>query len=157
MTQHIAAISTCPSTSKEVLSVTGIDALLSRRGATTNSSLETMILLLFHAMGDRVPKIFLDRAVCPQRRIDMRGKLYKVTPKLAGVDQDLARLLDGTKLKQTVDHLVSLSVIGSQDRDYVCRDESSRVLFKQSRDYWIHQAFMLCCYVFPRGPNIDSL
>jgi hypothetical protein len=99
MTPKIAAISTCPSPSREVYSATGLDAFMSGRGATTNSSLGTMILLLFHAMGDRVPKILLDRAVCPQRRINMRGELYEVTPKFAGVDQDLARLLDGKKLK----------------------------------------------------------
>jgi hypothetical protein len=112
---------------------------------------------MFHAMGDRVPKILLDRAVCPQRRIDMRGELYEVTPKFAGVDQDLARLLNRTKLKQTIDHLVSLSLISLQDTAYVCQDESTRGLFEQSRAYWIRQAFMLCCYVFPRGPSIDPL
>jgi hypothetical protein len=157
MTPNIAATSTCPSTSREVHSATGLDAFTSRRGATTNSSLGTMILLMFHAMGDRVPKILLDRAVCPQRRIDMRGELYEVTPKFAGVDQDLARLLNRTKLKQTIDHLVSLSLISLQDTAYVCQDESTRGLFEQSRAYWIRQAFMLCCYVFPRGPSIDPL
>jgi hypothetical protein len=116
-----------------------------------------MLLLLFHAMGDRVPKILLDRVVCPQLRIDMRGELYEVTPKFAGVDQDLSRLLDGTNLKQTIGHLVSLSLIILQDTAYICQDESTRVLFEQSRSYWIRQAFMLCCYVFPRAPSIEPL
>ena len=108
-------------------------------------------------MGDRVPKVLLDRAACPQRRINMRGELYEVTSQDAGVDQDLACLLDGTTLEQIVNHLVSLSLISPQDTAYVCQDESTRILFERSKDYWIRQAFIFCCYVFPRGPSIDPL
>ncbi|KIW89802.1 uncharacterized protein Z519_09231 [Cladophialophora bantiana CBS 173.52] len=57
------------------------------------SSRVTTLLLLFHAMGDRIPKILFDRALITQRRIDMHGKHYEVTPKAAGVDKDLAALL----------------------------------------------------------------
>ena len=157
MTPVIAAISPCPSTSRDVHSATRFDAYMSRRGATADSSLETMILLLFHAMSNRIPKALFDRAICSQRRIDMRGELYEVTPQDAGVDQDLARLLDGTTLGQIINHLVSLALIKLEDTAYVCQDESTRILFEQSRDYWIRQAFILSCYVFPRGPSIDPL
>ena len=108
-------------------------------------------------MGDRVAKVLFDRATCPQRRIDMRGELYEVIPQDAGVDQNLAPLLDGKNLEQTIGHLVSVSLISLQDTVYVCQDESTRPLFDQSRDYWIRQAFMLYCYIFPRGLGIDPL
>ena len=108
-------------------------------------------------MGGRIPKILLDRAACPQRRINRRGEPYEVTPAYAGLDQDLVHLLDVTKLKQSIEYLTSLSIISVQDTAYVCQNESARGLFEQSRDYWIRQAFMLCCYVFPRSPIIDPL
>ena len=143
MTLAIATTSTCPSTSREVYtstsrevySVTGFDACMSRQGAVANSSRETTMLLLFHVMGDRVPKVLLDRAICPQRRIDLRGELYEVTPQIAGVDQDLVRLLDDTELKRIIDHLVSLFLISLQDTVYVCQNESTRILFEQSKVY----------------------
>ena len=155
MTPITGTISIRPNTSRDVHSATGFDAYMSRRGATANSSLQTSILLLFHAMGDRVAKVLFDRATCPQRRIDMRGELYEVIPQDAGVDQNLAPLLDGKKLEQTMDHLVSVSLISLQGTTYICQDESTRLLFDQSRDYWIRQAFMLYCYVFPRSLGID--
>lgn len=115
------------------------------------------MILLFHAMGGHIPKIFLDRAACPQQRIDKGGEQYDVTPHSAGLDQDLVHLLDATKLKQSIEHLISLSKISVQDTAYVCQDESGREFFEQFRDYWIRQAFMLCCYVFLRSPCIDPL
>jgi hypothetical protein len=78
---------------------------MSRRGAASTSSPETTVLLLFHAMGDRVPKILLDRAVTTHRRIDMHGEQFEVTPRGAGVDQELADLLDETVLKRIIAHL----------------------------------------------------
>ena len=156
MTLSTATTSTCPSILGETHSATGSNVCTSRQVAAADSSLETT-LLLFHTMGNRIPNILLDRATRPQRRINMRGELYEITPQYAGVDENLARLLDGTKLKHIIDHLSSLSLITLQDTAYVCQDETSRILVEQSKHYWIHQAFMLCCYVFPRGPNIDPL
>lgn len=113
--------------------------------------------MLFHAMGGRIPKAFLDRTARPQRRNDNFGEQCEATLRYPGLDQDLAYLLDATRLKQYIDYLNSLSIISTQDTAYVCQDEIARELFEQSRDYWIHQAFTLFCYVFPRSPSIDPL
>ena len=109
MTSTIATISTCPSISREVHSAIRFDACMSRQGAVVNSSRETTLLLLSYVMSDRVSKVLLDRAICPQRRIDLRGELYEVTLQNAGVDQDLVYLVNDTKIKRIIDHLVSLS------------------------------------------------
>jgi hypothetical protein len=108
-------------------------------------------------MGDRIPKILFDRAVSSQRRIDMHGKQYEVTPKAAGIDEALAGLLEETVFKQTMSDLISRSQISLRDNIYFCQDESTRALFRQKTDYWACQAFTLCCYVFPRGSEIDPL
>jgi hypothetical protein len=84
---------------------------MSRLGAATGGSLKTPIPLLFHAMGGHIPKILLYRAACPQRRVDKRGEIYEETPHYIGLDQDLVNLLDATRLKQSVEHLISLSII----------------------------------------------
>ena len=88
--------------------------------------------------------------------MDEHGGLYEVTPRDAGFDQDIVDILDANTLRHNIEHLISLSVLTVEDLDYVCEDESSRIPFEQSRDHWIHQAFKLCCYVFPRSPIIDS-
>lgn len=113
--------------------------------------------MLFHAMGGRIPRAFLDRAARPQRRIGNFGEQCKAISRFPGLDQDMAYLLDATKLKQNIDHLTSLYIISIQDTAYVCQDEVARELFEQSRDYWIRQAFMFCCYVCPCSPRIDPL
>ena len=89
--------------------------------------------------------------------VDKCGEIYEATSHHAGLDHDLVRLLDATRLKQGIEHLISLSIIGEEESVYVCQDGSARVLFEQSREYWICQAFMLCCFVFPRNPIIDPL
>ena len=76
-----------------------LGACLNQQKAAPNSSLETLTLLLFHTIGNCIPKILFDRATCPQRRINVRGELYEVTLQVAGVDENLARLLNGIKLK----------------------------------------------------------
>ena len=105
---------------------------------------ETAIILLFHAMGGHIPKIFLDRASYPQRRIDKDGKQFEVTPHCAGLDQDLIDLLDAKTLRQSIEHLISLSTINVQGTAYVCQDESARELFEQSREFG---SVELSCFV----------
>ncbi len=153
----IATIPTCPRTLEEVRSSTGLDACTNWLEVVSSSSRTTAVIMLFHAMGGRIPKTFLDRAARPQRRVDKFGEQYETISRYPGLDQDLAYLLDATKLKQNIDHLNSLSIISMQDTVYVCQHEVARGVFEQSRDYWIRQAFMLCCYVFPRSPSIDPL
>ena len=153
----IATIPTCLRTLGEVRNATGLDVCTNRLEVATSNSRATAVIMLFHAMGDRIPKAFLDRATRPQRLIDTFGEQCEAISRYPGLDQNLAYLLDATKLKQNIDHLSSASIISIQDTAYVCQDEVAREFFEQSRDYWIRQAFMLCFYVFPRSPSIDSL
>ncbi|ORY02130.1 hypothetical protein BCR34DRAFT_667768 [Clohesyomyces aquaticus] len=111
---------------------------------------------LFHAMGGRIPKILFDRATCPQRRMNEYGKFFDVKPCHTGLHQDIVNLLDPNTLKRSIEHLISLSIITVEDSAYVCEDESSRISFEESKGHWVHQAFRLCCYVFPRSPIVDS-
>ncbi|MCJ1423578.1 hypothetical protein MMC29_001462 [Sticta canariensis] len=152
-----ATIPTCPRTRGEVRGATGLDVRSNRLEVAASSSRATAVIMLFHALGGRIPKAFLDRAARHQRRIDNFGEQCEAISRYPGLDQDLASLLDATKLKQNIDHLNSLSIISIQGSTYVCQDEVAREFFEQSRDYWIRQAFMLCCYVFPRTPSIDPL
>lgn len=154
---NIATIPTSSRTLGEVPSATGLDVCTNRLEVATSSSRATAVIMLFHAMGGRIPKTFLDRTARPQRRIDNFGEQCEAISRYPGLDQDLAYLLDATKLKQNIDHLNSLSIISIQDTAYVCQYEVAREFFEQSRDYWIRQAFMLCCYTFPRSPSIDPL
>ncbi len=109
-------------------------------------------------MGDRIPKILFDRALITQRRIDLHGKHHEVTPKAAGVDKDLAVLLEEeASFQQAIECLISRSQISLHDSTYFCQDESTQALFRQQKNYWACQAFTLCCYVFPRGSDADSL
>ena len=107
-------------------------------------------------MGGRIPKVILDRATSPQQRWGEDGQMHEVTPHDTGLHQDLVVLFsDGTKLKQIIEELVTSSIIsieGSTDgaETYICQCESARISYDQNRVYWIHQAFELCCYVFPR-------
>jgi hypothetical protein len=113
-------------------------------------------------MGGHIPKIILDRALSPQARWSEHGEFNEVTPQDAGLHQDLVGLLsDGTKLKENVEELVSLSIIhnkASTDglQTYSCESELARTLYDQNRAYWIHRAFELCCYVFPRDQILES-
>lgn len=94
------------------------------------------LLLLFHAMGDRIPKILFDRALITQRRIDIHSKHYEVTPKAAGVDKDLTvLLLEEVVFKQAINYLISRSQISLRDSTYFYQDESARALFRQKKDY----------------------
>ena len=83
-----------------------------RLGVATSSSRAIAVIMLFHAMGGRIPRAFLDRAARPQRRIDNFGEQCEAISRYPGLDQDLAYLLDAIKLKQNIDHLTSLSIIG---------------------------------------------
>jgi hypothetical protein len=128
---------------------------MSRPEAATHATLETPIAPLFYAMGSHIPKVLLDRATCPQRRINKHGEIYEVKLHDTGLSQDLINLLDATTLRQSIGSLISLSIISVQESVYICQQESARISFEQSKGYWIHQAFTLCCYVFPRSPMID--
>lgn len=113
--------------------------------SVASASPHTTLLLLFHAMGDRVPKILFDRATTNQKRVDMYGKHYEVTPKAAAVDSVLTDLLEKVVLEQAMDYLISQAQISLRDGIYICEDEPSRVFFEQRKDYWTCQAFALCC------------
>jgi len=121
---------------------------------------ETFIPPLFYAMGDHIPKVMLDRAISLQSRWSEHGEFCEVTPHGAGLHGDLMDLLsDDAKLKQSIENPISLSIISEVSRDglqaYTCRDEPARVSYNQNRAYWIHRAFELCCYVFPRSQILD--
>ena len=149
----MAVVSPYPSTSGEVQSTTRLDLSMSQQESAPSTSPETAMMLLFHAMGGHIPKIFLDLASYPQRRFDEDGKQCEVTPQYAGLDPALIDLLDATKLRQSLEHLISHSTISVQGTSYVCQDESARDFFEKFREYWIHQAFILCCCIFPRSPD----
>ncbi|KAG9240414.1 hypothetical protein BJ878DRAFT_483873 [Calycina marina] len=129
--------------------------------AACGASPETFIPTLFYAMGDHIPKVVLDRATSPQPRWSEHGEFCEVTPHGAGLRGDLVDLLsDDAKLKQSIENLVSLSIISEVSKDglqaYTCRDKPARVSYNQNRAYWIHRAFELCCFVFPRSEILDS-
>jgi hypothetical protein len=112
-------------------------------------------------MGGRVPKIMLDRATSSQQRWGECGEAREITQHDAGLHQDLLDLLlDRTKLYQTIERLISLSIISEEASTdgmihYVCRRESARSSYEQNKARYIHQAFKLCCYVFPRKRSGD--
>jgi hypothetical protein len=141
---NIAVINPCSRTTREVHSATGLDMSMDQQEDAISNLSETAIILLFHAMGGHIPKIFLDRASYPQRRIDKDGKQFEVTPHCAGLDQDLIDLLDAKTLRQSIEHLISLSTINVQGTAYVCQDESARELFEQSREFG---SVELSCFV----------
>jgi len=110
-------------------------------------------------MGGYIPKVLLDRAKSPQKRVGECGEMYEVTLRDTGLHQDLVNVFDATILERSIEGLISHSAIGLQESDrevYFCRDKSAQTLFEQSKDYWIHQAFTLLCYVFPRNPIIEA-
>jgi hypothetical protein len=107
-------------------------------------------------MGGRIPKLLFDRATCPQRRMNEYGSFLEVTPCHTGLRQDIVDLLDPNRLKHSIEHLISLSIITVEDSAYICEDESAHISFEESKGHWLHQAFRLCCYVFPRSPIVDS-
>jgi hypothetical protein len=113
-------------------------------------------------MGGHVPKIMLGRATCPQQRWSEYGEAREITQHDAGLHQDLLDLLsDRTKLNRTIERLSSLSIISEEASTdgticYVCRCESARSSYEQNKARYIHQAFELCCYVFPRKRSGDS-
>lgn len=119
----------------EVPSATGLDVCTNRLEVATSSLRATAVIMLFHATGGRIPKTFLDRAARPQRRIYKFGGRCEAISRYPGLDQDLAYLLDATKLKQNIDHLNSRSVISIKDTAYVCHDNVAREFFEQSQDY----------------------
>jgi len=122
----------------------------------------TFIPPLFYAMGSHIPKIMLDRALSPQARWSEYGEFVEVTPQDAGLHRDLVDLLsDETKLKQDVEELISQSIIHKEVsadslQTYTCQHEPARILYNQNKVYWIHRAFELCCYVFPRNQILES-
>ena len=121
--------------SKKMHNAIKFDVCMNRRNVTINNSLQTNIFLLFHVMNDRVAKILFDRATCFQRRIDMRDELYEIISQNANVDQNLIFLLNEKKLKQIMNHFVSIFLINLQNTIYICQNESIRLLFDQFKNY----------------------
>ena len=112
-------------------------------------------------MGGQVPKVLIDRATTPQKRLGEKGEIRELAPGEAGLDRNLASLLSNkSRLQQSLDRLVSCSVVGQEESmngltSYVCYCDSTRVAFGQDTCYWMHRAFELLCYVFPRSEVID--
>ena len=126
------------------------------------ASVEASILPLFYAMGGRIPRFIVERAVTPQQRCNGLGEFYEITPQNAGLSAHLRLLLsEGEKLRQAVENLLLLSTIDVGESDgvevYICRSDSAQSLYSQDRVYWIQQAFELICYVFPRSQTGNSL
>ena len=63
-----------PNTLGEVHSMTSLDTSTSQQESATSSSPEIAMILLFHATGGHIPKLFLDLASYPQQRFDKDGK-----------------------------------------------------------------------------------
>ena len=85
---------------------------------TDGVSAETFLLPLFYAMGNHIPKVMLDRAISPQLRWSEHGEFCVVMPYNAGLYQDLVDLFfDDAKLRQSIEKLISLSVICEVSRD----------------------------------------
>ncbi|KAH8674440.1 hypothetical protein BGZ60DRAFT_404034 [Tricladium varicosporioides] len=116
---------------------------------------------LFYAMGSHIPEIVLDRALSPQARWNESGEFDEITIQDAGLHEDLVDLLsDRTKFKRNVEGLVSQSMIHKEIsrggfQTYTCQCELARISYEQNRAYWIHQAFDLCCYIFPRSQILE--
>ena len=113
-------------------------------------------------MGGYVPKVMLERAVSLQHRCDRHGMEHETTLQHGSLDAHLRELLsDEKKLWQAIERLLSLSVINLEEWDgvetYICGWESAQFPYDQSRAYWIHQAFGIFCYAFPRGQTEHSL
>jgi len=113
-------------------------------------------------MGGHVPKAMLERAVSPQQRWDRHGVEHGTTPQHAGLNANLRELLsDERKLRQAIERLLLLSVVGVEELDgmetYICRWESAQFPYDRTRSYWIHQAFEIFCYAFPRSQIEHSL
>lgn len=105
-----------------------------------------------------IPKFMLERAVSPQHRWDGNGVEYRVDPQNAGFGTRLKNLfLDSGKLWQSIEHLISLAVIGAERSDdlesYICGSASAERLYSQQKRYWVEQALWLYCYIFPRNPT----
>jgi hypothetical protein len=124
--------------------------------APNNLLPEIFIPPLFYAMGGRVPKLMIVKAISPQQRRNDHGEVFEIQPINAGLCQDLGKVLsDGPRLMQGIERLALHSTIQVETssegiEDYVCRRESARVSYDQDRIYWITRAFELCCYVFPQ-------
>ncbi len=123
---------------------------------------EISIPPLLYAMGGHVPKAVLERAVSPQQRWDRHGVEHETTLQHAGLNAHLRELLsDEKKLWRAIERLLSLSVVGVEESDgmetYICGWESAQFPYDWSRSYWIHQAFEIFCYAFPRSQTKYSL
>jgi hypothetical protein len=122
---------------------------------------EAFLCPLFYAMGGYVPKILVDRATSSRKRSDEYGHAGEVTAHDTGMHEDLACFLfSGVRLQQAIRALISCSTLATEGltddvKAYVCQSEAARVSFEESSDYWIHRAFELCCYVFPRNDIIE--
>jgi hypothetical protein len=134
---------------------------------STDSSIpllpETFIPPLFYAMGGRVPKIMIDRATSPQRRLSESGDAFEFQPHNAGLHQDLVDILsDREELLRGIERLILLSTIAVETSSdvigfYTCQCESAQISFDLDPASWTHRAFELCCYVFPRNRAIEPL
>ncbi|KAF1354394.1 hypothetical protein EJ07DRAFT_158546 [Lizonia empirigonia] len=115
----------------------------------------TFILPLLHAMGGCVPTSLFDGTSSP-RRMDEQGAWYEVPLSNSGLGQGIVKHLDINVLTSNLESLVAVSMITVHDSSYIYGDQPAWISSEQFRGYWINQAFRFCCYVFPRGPILDS-
>ena len=123
---------------------------------------ETSIPPLLYALGGHVPKAMLERAVSPQQRWGRHGVERRTTLQHAGLDAHLKELLsDERKLWKAIERLLLLSVVSVEELDgietYICGWESTQFPYDRTRSYWVHQAFEIFCYAFPRSQIEYSL
>ena len=121
-----------------------------------------LLLPLFYAMGGHIPKVMLERAVSPPHRWDRHGMEHQTTLQHCSLNLHLRELLsDDSRLWQAIERLLLLSVISVEESDgvetYICEWGSAQFPCDQTRAYWIHQAFEIFCYAFPRSQTEHSL
>ena len=85
----------------------------------THTNPKSVILPLFYTMGGYIPKVLLDRAKSPQKRVGECGEMYEVTLRDTGLHQDLVNVFDATILERSIEGLISHSAIGLQESDSV--------------------------------------
>ncbi|KAF2020325.1 hypothetical protein BU24DRAFT_387615 [Aaosphaeria arxii CBS 175.79] len=119
------------------------------------------LLSLICAVG-AIPKIMLQRALCPQKRWDEYGVEYQINPRNAHLEPHLRLLfLDSDGLWQVLQHLVSITAVNVEitndmEEVYFCSSTYAEYLNSQKRSYWVKEALWLFCYVFPRNPTTLS-
>lgn len=123
---------------------------------------EMSLLPLFHAMGGKTPKVMLEWAACSEQRWKQHVTERETTLQDAGLNAHLRELFsDERKLRQAIERLLSLSIIGMEDsggvENYICSSELAQVSYEQNRACWARQALEVFCYAFSRGQTAHSL